>query len=88
MKAINIGFQNFDFNVIFSKTSVKLILISNCPNFGEAYNNKPSLSFRQFNLSLAGCSPAEPVSVSIEHFKYQFIYTIFATCLKRQPLTQ
>lgn len=53
----------------------------------KGLDNKPPLSFRRFNLSLAGCSPAEPVSVSIEHFKYQFIYTIFATCLKRQPLT-
>lgn len=32
----------------------------------------PSFHFRRFNLSLMSCSPAELISVSFEHHKFQF----------------
>jgi hypothetical protein len=39
------------------------------------------------NLSLAGCSSAEPVSVSVQREQISSLITIFTNCRKSQPLT-
>lgn len=39
------------------------------------------------NLSLAGCSPAEPVSVSVQQLQNSNLFTIFTNCQKSQPFT-
>ena len=39
------------------------------------------------NLSLAGCSSAEPVSVSVQRVQISNLITIFTNCRKSQPLT-
>lgn len=43
-------------------------------------------TFRRWNLSLAGCSPAEPASVLV-HAQNSTQFTIFTNCLKSQPLS-
>jgi hypothetical protein len=39
------------------------------------------------NLSLAGCSAAEPASVSVQHLQISTLITIFTNCRKKQPFT-
>lgn len=39
------------------------------------------------NLSLTGCSSAEPVSVSVQRVQKSNLITIFTTCRKTQPFT-
>jgi len=39
------------------------------------------------NLSLTGCSSAEPVSVSVQRAQNSNNFTKFTTCQKKQPLS-
>ena len=43
--------------------------------------------FRRANLFLAGCSSAEPASASVQ-LQNSNDQTIFATCIKKQPLSE
>lgn len=47
---------------------------------------RPNILHR-LNLSLAGCSSAEPDSVSVQHLQNSIFETIFTTCRKKQPFT-
>ena len=50
-------------------------------------NNRTSSNhFRRFNLSLMSCSPAEPISVSIEQFKFRFNQLYLQTVEKSNHL--
>jgi len=44
-------------------------------------------TLRRENLSLTGCSSAEPVSVSVQHMQNSYSSSIFTTCQKSQPFT-
>ena len=59
------------------------------PNEKTGADNATRLisTLRRENLSLAGCSPAEPVSVSVQQIQNSSIITIFTTCQKSQPFT-
>ena len=52
------------------------------------FNSSALLStFRRVNSSLAGCSSAEPVSVSVRE-QNSILKTIFTNCQKSQPRSQ
>jgi len=42
-------------------------------------------TLRRENLSLAGCSSAEPASVSVQQRQNSNSFSIFTTCQKNQP---
>ena len=55
---------------------------------GAYYATRLNSTLRRENLSLTGCSSAEPVSVSVQQVQNSNIITIFTTCQKRHPFTQ
>lgn len=55
---------------------------------GSKNETRFTLTLRRENLSLAGCSSAEPVSVSVQHLQNSLIETIFTNCQKSLPFTQ
>ena len=54
---------------------------------GAVRATRLSSTLRRVNLSLTGCSSAEPVSVSVQQAQNSNITTIFTTCQKRHPFT-
>ena len=40
---------------------------------------------RRENLSLAGCSSAEPASISVQRVQNSILISIFTNCQKKQP---
>ena len=50
--------------------------------------NAMPLILRGLNLSLNGCSPAEPFYVSTQAQQNNYLYCIFTTCLKNGKPTK
>jgi hypothetical protein len=54
----------------------------------RALNKQPVLStLHRENLSLAGCSAAEPASVSVQRVQNSNMFSIFTNCQKSLPFT-
>lgn len=54
---------------------------------GSKNDSRCEMILRRMSLSLAGCSSAEPASVSAQRKQKLNLITIFTTCQKSQPFT-
>jgi len=54
---------------------------------GAKYATRLQTILRRENLSLAGCSSAEPASVLVQREQNFNLISIFTTCQKSQPFT-
>jgi len=54
---------------------------------GAKFATRYQTILRRENLSLAGCSSAEPASVSVQRLQNSKLISIFANCQKKQPFT-